>query len=119
METGRAPPAKEATMRLKDLALMVTTLLVGTAPALADNTTPEAAGPRYTFSKVDDGFIRLDKQMGEVALCKQRSVGWTCQAAPEDRAVLENEIERLRSENAALKSDILAAGLPLPAGIMP
>jgi hypothetical protein len=33
---------------------------------------------------------------------------------PEDRAVLENEIARLRSENAALKKDILSRGLPLP-----
>ena len=28
--------------------------------------------------------------------------------------MLENEIARLRSENAALKKDILARGLPLP-----
>ena len=29
------------------------------------------------------------------------------------------EIARLRSENAALKKDLLARGLPLPTGIMP
>jgi hypothetical protein len=46
-------------------------------------------------------------------------VGWACEAAPEDRAVLENEIERLRSENAALKKDILSRGLPLPPGAIP
>ena len=63
--------------------------------------------------------MRLDTQTGEVAQCSQRSVGWACQAAPEDRAVLENEIARLRSENAALKKDILARGLPLPPGAMP
>jgi hypothetical protein len=89
------------------------------APARADEATPDNAGGRYTFNKVADGFLRLDMQTGEVSLCGQRSVGWTCQAAPEDRAVLENEIARLRIENAALKKDILARGLPLPAGALP
>ena len=63
--------------------------------------------------------MRLDTQTGEVSLCSQRTVGWACQAVPEDRAVLENEIARLRAENAALKKDILARGLPLPAGTLP
>ena len=58
-------------------------------------------------------------QTGEVSVCSQRAVGWACQAAPEDRAVLENEIARLRTENAALKKEILAHGLPLPGGAMP
>jgi len=51
--------------------------------------------------------------------CSQRGVGWACAAAPEDRAVFENEIARLRAENAALKKDILSRGLPLPPGAMP
>ena len=63
--------------------------------------------------------MRLDTKSGEVALCSQRTVGWACTAAPEDRAVLENEIELLRTENAALKKDILARGLPLPPGASP
>jgi hypothetical protein len=85
-------------------------------PALAEHATPDDAEGRYTFSKVPEGFLRLDGQTGEVSVCSQRSVGWACVAAPEDRAVLENEIARLRSENAALKKDILTRGLPLPAG---
>lgn len=89
------------------------------AAARADEATPDNAGGRYSFSKAEDGFVRLDMQTGEVALCSQRSVGWTCQAAPEDRAVLENEIARLRGENAALKKDILDHGLPLPGGAQP
>ena len=85
-------------------------------PALADDATPDSEGGRYAFSKQADGFLRLDKQTGDVSLCSQRTVGWACQAAPDDRTVLENEIARLRRENAALKKDILARGLPLPAG---
>ena len=90
-----------------------------TVPAIADDATPDTAGGRYIFNKVADGVVRLDTQSGEVSLCSQKTVGWACQAAPEDRAVLENEIARLRGENAALKKDILARGLPLPPGAMP
>ncbi|MGO9701530.1 MAG: hypothetical protein ACLPX7_19950 [Xanthobacteraceae bacterium] len=89
------------------------------APALADDATPDSGGGRYTFNKVAEGFLRLDTDTGEVAVCSQRTVGWACQAVPEDRAVLENEIARLRKENAALKKDMLAHGLPLPSGAMP
>jgi hypothetical protein len=89
------------------------------APAFADDAMPENDGGRYTFSKVADKFLRLDTQTGEVSICSQRTVGWACQAVPEDRAVLESEIARLRHENAALKKDMLARGLPLPAGTLP
>jgi len=88
-------------------------------PALADDATPDNAGGRYTFNKVADGLLRLDTQTGEVSVCSQRTVGWACQAAPEDRAVLETEIARLRSESAVLKKDILSHGLPLPSGAVP
>ncbi len=90
-----------------------------TVPAVADDATPDSQGGRYIFNKQADGFVRLDGQTGEVALCGPKTVGWTCQAAPEDRALLENEIARLRSENAALKKTILSRGLPLPPGVMP
>ncbi len=93
--------------------------LILTVPALADAAPPDNAGGRYLFSKAADGFVRLDTQSGEVAQCSQHSVGWACAAAPEDRAVFENEIERLRRENAELKKALLERGLPLPPGTMP
>jgi hypothetical protein len=100
--------------------VLVIAALLASLPAVADEATPpDTAGGRYTFSKVADGFVRLDSQTGQVALCGPRTVGWACLAAPEDRAALENEIARLRSENAALKQDILSRGLPLPPGAMP
>jgi hypothetical protein len=88
-------------------------------PALADDATPENDDGRYSFSKQAEGVLRLDTQTGEVSLCSKHTVGWACQVVPEDRAVLEDEISRLRRENAVLKKDILARGLPLPAGATP
>ena len=89
------------------------------APALADDETPDTDHGRFSFSKVADGLLRLDMQTGQVSVCSQRTVGWTCQAAPDDRAVFENEIARLRSENATLKKALVAHNLPLPAGASP
>ncbi len=89
------------------------------APVLADDASPDSAGSRYTFNKTTDGVVRLDTQTGQVALCTQRTVGWACQMAPEDRAAFESEIARLRGENAALKQSLLSHDLPLPTGMMP
>ena len=102
----------------KAVALAIAAVCLST-PVLADDATPDTNGGRYTLNKVTDGFVRLDTQTGEVALCSQRTVGWACQVAPEDRAAFEGDIARLRSENAALKQALLSRGLPLPSGVTP
>jgi hypothetical protein len=102
----------------KAVALAVVAVCLSN-PVFADDATPDTNGGRFTLNKVTDGFVRLDKQTGEVALCNQRTVGWACQAAPEDRAAFESEIARLRSENAALKQALLSHGLSLPSGATP
>jgi hypothetical protein len=84
------------------------------APALADDATPDTEHGRYTFNQTAEGFLRLDVQTGDVSLCAKRAVGFACQAVPDDRTVLENEIARLRAENGALKKEILAHGMTLP-----
>jgi hypothetical protein len=115
---SKIAPSQEMTMFSKAVALAIAAVCLS-APAFADDATPDTNGGRYTLNKVTDGFVRLDKQTGEVALCSQRTVGWACQAAPEDRAAFESEIARLRGENAALKQALLSHGLPLPSGAVP
>jgi hypothetical protein len=100
-------------------AVLCVAALSVAGPTLAQDASPDSQNGRYVFSKQTDGYVRLDTQTGEVALCSRKVVGFACQAAPEDRALLENEIARLRSENAALKKDILTRGLPLPSGTGP
>jgi hypothetical protein len=103
-------------------AIITPALIAASIPALADETAPDSAGGRFMFEKQADGqessYLRLDTQTGEVSLCSRRAVGFACVASPEDRTVLENEIARLRAENAALKKDILSRGLPLPPGVI-
>jgi hypothetical protein len=114
-------PPEEVVMMSKSIAVVVAALGVS-APVCADEATPDTAGGRYVFEKQAAGqansYLRLDTQTGEVALCSPKAVGWACEAAAEDRAVLEDEITRLSGENAALKKEIVSRGLPLPAGVM-
>jgi hypothetical protein len=113
---------KEWIMNLKTIAIVVAAFgmaLSAALPAAAEDAVPDTAGGRYIFSKIADGFVRLDTQTGAVSQCSQREVGWACVAAADDRTVLESEIARLRGENAALKKDVLSRGLPLPPGVMP
>jgi hypothetical protein len=115
---SKTAPSQEMTMFSKVFAIAITAVCLS-APVFADDATPDTNGGRYTLNKVTEGFVRLDTQTGEVALCSQRTVGWACQVAPEDRAAFESEIARLRGENAALKQALLSRGLPLPSGATP
>jgi hypothetical protein len=83
------------------------------APIVTDNVPPGRPG-RFSFNRVDDGFLRLDNQSGEIAYCSPHAVGWACQAVPEDRAALEKEIARLQDEVASLKAQVAALREPPP-----
>jgi len=69
---------------------------------------------RYSFNRVDDGYLRLDNETGHVAFCSAHSVGWACQAVAEDRAALEKEIARLQAEVESLKQQVAALREPPP-----
>jgi hypothetical protein len=83
----------------------------------APPSPPEGEDARYSFSRVPDGYLRLDARTGQVALCSRRQVGWACQLVPDDRVVLDSEITRLQSENGKLKRELLSRGLALPSGV--
>jgi hypothetical protein len=87
--------------------------------AWAQNAPAENDDTRYSFNRIDEGYLRLDGRTGQVSVCVRRAVGWACQTAPDERAALEAEIARLQSENALLKKELLARNLPLPGNIKP
>jgi len=91
--------------------------LVALAPAAYAQTAPDSENGRYSFSTVPEGTLRLDTRTGAVSICARKDTGWACNAVPDERQALENEIVRLQGENGALKKDMLARGLPLPGGI--
>src|SRR5450759_3512820 len=89
---------------MRNLTLAIAAVLACAAsPAPAQDGAPPNVPSRYTFNRVDDGFLRLDNSSGQIAFCSPHAVGWACQAVPEDRAALAKEIARLKSEIAALR----------------
>lgn len=78
--------------------------------------TAAATSGRYRFHHIGDGFLRFDNKSGKVSYCSQHTIGWTCQAVPENRAALEQEITHLQGQVAALKKQIatLRAQPPTP-----
>jgi hypothetical protein len=90
-------------------------VIVASVVAASAQTTDD----RYSFSRIDEGYLRLDGRTGEVSVCTRKPVGWACQLVPDERAALEAEIARLQGESAALKKELLAHDLPLPGATSP
>jgi hypothetical protein len=65
---------------------------------------------RFSLQPAEGGFLRMDKQTGEVSFCAAKDGVASCRLGAEERTALEAEIARLRAENAKLK----AAGLAPP-----
>ncbi len=61
---------------------------------------------RFKMQKVEDGFLRLDAQTGQVSHCRSRPGGWVCETAADDRAALEAEIKRLSDRVAMLQRQV-------------
>src|SRR5262245_945872 len=97
------------------LALAVAGALI--APAAHAQNAETEDNNRYQFNRVEDGYLRLDLKTGQVSLCSRRSVGWACQAVPDDRTAYDGEIARLQGEIAALKKALIDRGLALPGGV--
>jgi hypothetical protein len=101
---------------------LIFSLVSGVSASAQDTQGPGSQGPgseaaRYSFFKIQDTFVRLDSQTGQVAQCGHGGSGWSCKLAPDERAALENEIARIQGENATLKKELLARGIELPANV--
>ena len=57
------------------------------------------------------------RRTGQVSMCNRQSSAGPAQPVPDERVALEDEIARLQTENAALKKELLARGLPLPGAV--
>lgn len=72
-------------------------------PGPSQENPPGAPPGRFTFSRVNNGFLQLDNDSGQVALCSGQGRGWTCQAASESQPALESQVAGLQDDVAALK----------------
>lgn len=100
---------------IPDLTLAIAAVLAcAVSPATAQDAAQPSAPSRYSFNRVDDGFLRLDNTSGQVAFCSPHAIGWACQVVPEDRVALEKEIARLQDEVAQLKQQVANLSGPPP-----
>jgi hypothetical protein len=86
------------------------------APAHAQ-AAPDSENGRFTFHRVEDGYLRLDARTGQVSICARKPVGWSCHPVPDERHALEGEIARLQTDNGLLKKELLARDIPLPGNV--
>jgi hypothetical protein len=61
---------------------------------------------RYVLKDVEGGFIRLDTGTGAVSLCRPLNEQWRCEPVADAEVALQDEINRLAEENAALQQQL-------------
>ncbi len=69
----------------------------------------QSAG-RFTFQPVEGGMMRLDTQTGHVSLCTGAGAQLVCRSVADDRAALDEEINRLKRENDSLRQTVAKGG---------
>ena len=106
-------------VRTPTLALMFAGVALVGPPACAQGAPADGDDTRYSFTRADDGYLRLDGRTGQVSMCSRKPVGWTCRTVPDERAALEAEIARLQAENVVLKKELVAHSLALPGMVRP
>jgi hypothetical protein len=101
------------------IAFLVLAVALLAAPAASAQDKPDGDDGRFTFTRVEEGYLRLDGRTGQVSVCTRRAAGWACQTVADERAALEAELARVQGENAALKKELLARNVPLPGVVRP
>jgi len=99
------------------LTAILSLAAIAPLPAQAQSGTPDSEGGRFKFSQSGDDLLRLDQKTGQVSTCSPRNLGWACHPVPDERQALEEEIDRLQRDNAALKKELLARGITPPGAL--
>jgi len=87
-------------------AMGVFLVVIGAAIASAvatDAPRAQGAADRFLVTPIEGGIMRVDRQTGEVTVCKQKQGNWSCSLVPDDRLALEREIDDLERDNYRLR----------------
>ncbi len=93
-------------MSLHKAALLA--LTVCATPAMAQTSG------RFSFQPVEGGMMRLDTETGHVSHCTKAGDSFACRSVADDRAAMQDEIDRLKRENEQLR---LSGGKPANPGV--
>jgi hypothetical protein len=98
----------EATMLHKfPAAALILGLFAGPAVAQDDG--------RYAMERTEDGFVRMDRQTGEVSVCREQGEDLVCRLAADDRQAFETDLDALSDRVTALEerlAELSSADLP-------
>jgi hypothetical protein len=93
------------------LAMLAVAGAIIVPPASAQDRRPDPAAEdsqRYEFTAMSRyGFMRLDRQTGEVSHCRSRRQGWSCEPIADSRAAYQAEITQQKAEIAQQKARIV------------
>lgn len=78
-------------------------VLLGVTAAAA-----QQSDSRYALEKSANGYVRMDKQTGEMSICEERTGQLVCKMAADDRQAFESELDRLQSTVDALEGRVSA-----------
>ncbi|MFU0503950.1 hypothetical protein [Pseudaminobacter sp. NGMCC 1.201702] len=96
-------------------------LLAITAPTvlllLMAATVASAQTERYQLEKTEDGYVRMDTQTGEMAICEERAGQLVCKLAADERSAYQDETDQLQATVKALEERI--AKLESAVGVTP
>lgn len=93
-------------MKTKTAIAAAAGVIFCTQLAVAAEPEPDGARPgRFQMQPTEGGFLRLDSQTGDVALCARQGASFECKPVKDDRD-LQNELARLAAENKELKVEI-------------
>lgn len=88
-------------------------LLVAQSPVRAQDDD------RYVLEKTDAGFVRMDRRTGKMSICEERTGQLVCKVAADERAAIDDEIERLHETVSKLEERVAALESASPAVKLP
>lgn len=104
-------------------AALVAVVLALTSQIAASRAegSSESRDSRFVIEREAEGFLRLDRQTGELSYCRIKDSGLSCIASAEERLAWETEIARLETRIAAIEArlEALEAGEPKPERLEP
>ena len=83
-------------------AAIVGLLASASSPAIAQDDA------RYQLEKSADGYVRLDKQTGDMSICKEQAGQLVCRAAADDRASLSDQVMQMEGRLAKFEEQLAA-----------
>ena len=83
-------------MRLQHIVIPAALCSLVAASAYSEETD------RYRLEKSANGYVRMDTKTGAMSVCEERSGQLVCKMAADERAALQDEIDRLQSSVKAL-----------------